>query len=227
MYWEETTQDGDNVVPDDVIDLVFGITCRSLPVDHAYSLSQAIHNVLPWFADEPVAGMHTIHVAESGNGWIRPDGPDAMLHPSRRTKLTLRLPKHRIEDAETLIGQELDIDGHALTVNKASIRTLSAITTIFSRYIVANDTESETHFMEQTIERLKALNIRPKKLLCGIERLIHTPDGDIKTRSLMLADLRFDESVMLQQVGMGGFRNMGCGIFIPHKDINQISEDLG
>lgn len=227
MYWTETEQQDNRNVSDDIVDLVFGISCRCLPVDHAYSLSRAIHGALPWFADEPGAGLHTIHVAESGNGWIRPEGPEAVLHPSRRTKLTLRLPKHRIADAESLAGQQLDVDGYSITVNKSTIRLLSTITTIFSRYIVSAETESEMQFMEHIIEQLQVLNIRPKKMLCGIERLIHTPDGDIKTRSLMLADLKFEESIALQQHGLGEHRRMGCGLFIPHKDINQISEDLG
>ena len=36
--------------PGDFVDAVFAISCRSLPVDHAYALSQAIRSALPWFA---------------------------------------------------------------------------------------------------------------------------------------------------------------------------------
>ena len=52
MYWQE---DDDRLTPkvsDDVVDLVFAIACKALPVDHAYSLSQAIRQILPWLADE-------------------------------------------------------------------------------------------------------------------------------------------------------------------------------
>ena len=68
MYWQE---DDDRLTPkvsDDVVDLVFAIACKALPVDHAYSLSQAIRQILPWLADEEGAGVHTIHVAETGVG---------------------------------------------------------------------------------------------------------------------------------------------------------------
>ena len=41
---------------------------------------------LPWMVDEPQAGIHLIHGAESGNGWIRPQEPDALLILSRRTR---------------------------------------------------------------------------------------------------------------------------------------------
>ena len=73
----------------DVLDAVFAIECRSLPVDHAYALSTAIQAALPWFAQEPQAGLHTVHGAASGAGWQRPEGEHAQLQLSRRTKLVL------------------------------------------------------------------------------------------------------------------------------------------
>ena len=139
MYWQETKENQRYTVPDDIVDVVYSIDCRALPVDHAYALSQAIQRALPWFTQEDDAGLHTIHVAESGNGWMRPEQADALLYLSRRTKLTLRLPKHRIEDAGKLTGQTLDIDGKPLRVEKSVVRSLSTITTLFSRYIVTRD----------------------------------------------------------------------------------------
>ena len=228
MYWQEERQDDNRTVPDDIVDIVYSITCRCLPVDHAYALSLAVHEHLPWFGSEEHAAMHTIHVAESGNGWQRPDEPDALLLPSRRTKLALRVPGHRIADAGMLVGRTLAIsDEYSINVNKALVRPLSDITTLFARYIVADGADSETQFVEKMVAQLRAMNVQPRKLLCGIEKQIHTPDGDIKTRSLMLADLDFDESIQLQQKGLGEHRRMGCGIFIPHKDIHQINENLG
>ncbi len=120
MYWQETKENDHYIVPDDVVDVVYNIQCRCLPVDHVWALSRAISAALPWFADEPEAGLHPIHVAESGNGWMRPDAPDALLQLSRRTKLMLRLPKHRTEDAGKLTGQTLDVGGNTMKVEKAT-----------------------------------------------------------------------------------------------------------
>jgi CRISPR-associated endoribonuclease Cas6 len=41
-------------------------------------------------------------------------------------------------------------------------------------------------------------------------------------RSLMLADLAVDESVKLQQQSLGTDRKLGCGLFVPHKDIREV-----
>ena len=106
MFWqEEKNESGRFVVPDDVVDVAFNIVCRSLPVDHAYALSQAIIQALPWFAEESGAGLHPIHVADSGNGWMRPENPSDLLYLSKRTKLVLRLPHARAQDAKALSGR--------------------------------------------------------------------------------------------------------------------------
>lgn len=223
MYWQESRDSENFVVPDDIVDMVYGIRCRSLPVDHAYALSQAIQAALPWFTGEERAGVHTIHVAESGNGWMRPDDPSALLHLSRRTKLVLRVPKSRIDDAGRLTGQTLDIQGNPLQIEKASVRSLSDLTTLFARYIVT-DGADENAFLQDAMKQLNDMGIRPKKMLCGIERVILTPQRSIRTRSLMLAELSVPESVRLQQQGLGTERKLGCGLFIPHKDIKELQQ---
>jgi len=227
MYWQVDQEDKDKPLSDDVLDVVFSIDCRSLPVDHAYALSQCVQKALPWFKQESLAGMHMIHVAESANGWMRPDGPDQVLHPSRRSKFILRVPKPHYEQTTSLVGQTFMIDGHALTLTKASSRKLSNITTQFARYVVSQHPETESEFIERIVSELKILQIEPKKLLCGIIRSIKMPQDELLTRSLLLADLSIAESVKLQQRGLGSHRYLGCGLFVPHKDVNQISEDLG
>ena len=226
MYWRETKENEHYTVPDDIVDVVYSIECRALPVDHAYALSQAIQRALPWFAQEESAGLHTIHVAESGNGWMRPEQADALLYLSRRTKLTLRLPKHRIDDAGKLTGQTLDINGKPLRVEKSVVRPLSTITTLFSRYIVTRDGTDEDVFLQDAMALFHKMGVYPNKMLCGMEHVIATPDRTIRARSLMLADLAVEESVKLQQQGLGTDRKLGCGLFIPHKDIREVKPVL-
>lgn len=221
MYWELEKPDEEFVVTDEVIDVVFATSCRCLPVDHAYALSQAIQRVLPWFGDE--AGMHPFLIAESGNGWMRPQNPIDLLYPSRRSKLILRVPQARVRDAERLSGQVLDVAGYALNVEKSSTRRLSAITTIFAHYVFAGDRDEQA-FMQDVLQELKGLGIRPKKMLPGKETIIGAPDEPIRARSLLLADLAREESLLLQQRGLGPLRHLGCGLFIPHKGISEVKQ---
>jgi CRISPR-associated protein Cas6 len=229
MFWEEEKDEhSPYVVPDDVVDLVYSINCRCLPLDHAYSLSAAMRGALPWIDEEPRAGIHLIHGAESGNGWMRPEDTDnALLHLSRRSRMTLRVPKHRIEDARALTGQSLDIDGHTLEVGPSRVKLFSTLPTQFARYVVVPDGishEDEAAFMAAAMEQLRSLDIKVRKMLCGLAHAIGHPGGDVYTRSLMLADLEVDAAVSLQQHGIGSHRKMGCGLFMPHKGIKAVHE---
>lgn len=229
MYWEDDKDENTPyVVPDDVVDLVYRIKCRTLPLDHAHSFSLAVREQLSWIDEEERAGIHLIHGAESGNGWMRPeDARHELLHLSHRARLSLRVPKHRIDDARELSGQTLDIDGHCLEVGKANVKLFSTLPTQFARYVVIPDGvehDDEEAFMAYAVEQLRAFDIKVRKLLCGRAHAIQQPDKDLHTRSLMLADLEVEEAVTLQQQGIGRHKTMGCGLFIPHKGIKAVHQ---
>lgn len=223
MFWQEEENDVDRfVVPEDIVDISFSIACKTLPVDHAHALSEAVKAALPWFGEEPQAGLHLIHVADSGNGWERPQGEDELLYLSRRTKLTLRVPQHRVEESQALTGQTLDVAGNTMEVGKSSIRLLSTSTTLYARYVAAASREqSEDEFIAELVAELKQAGLRFKKVLCGKENNIDTPDGPMVTRSLMVADLPLEDAVRLQEIGVGSHehKKMGCGLFIAHKAV--------
>jgi CRISPR-associated protein Cas6 len=218
MYWEEETNEEQYVVPDDVVDLLFKINCPTLPVDHAWDLSQAINEQLPWFSQQAGAGLHIIHGADSGNGWERPQGSEDLLHLSRRTRLTLRIPKHRIEEASTLSGKTLLISGHSMQIEEAKHRKLGMTSVVYSRYVVSSPGWSEDEFMSWAVAELKKQRLRFKKVLSGKTAEIATPDGPISTRTLMVANMPIEDAVALQEQGIGAHRTLGCGLFIPQKD---------
>ncbi len=204
---------------DEVLDAVFAIRCRSLPVDHAYALLQAVQGALPWFAGEPGAGLHTIHGAASGGGWMRPEGEHAVLQLSRRAKLALRLPGPRLDAAAAMTGRTLQVADSPLEVREMSARPLSRITTLFSRSVMLAGEADEAAFLAAAEDELATLGIKAARMLCGRVTPVSTPDGVLQTRSLMLAGLEPEQSLLLQRAGLGAERKLGCGVFIPHKDI--------
>ena len=160
MFWQEDEDKSlPYQIPDDVIDLNFAINCKTLPLDHAWALSQAILEHLPWLTDEG-AGIHNIHVAESNNGWMRPadDEAGALLYPSRRTKMTLRIPSTKLEQSKELIGKVLLIDGHELTVGKPKKKELTNDSVIFSRHVLSNIDESENDFLSRIAQEIKQIS---------------------------------------------------------------------
>jgi CRISPR-associated protein Cas6 len=217
MFWQEDTSEEQFTVPENVIDLMFGIHCPTLPVDHAWALHTAINEILPWFAGEPLAGLHIIHGADSGNGWERPQGADDLLYLSRRTRLGLRLPRQRLDDAEALVGQTLDVSGHSLEIRQPKRRLLGMTNVLYSRYVVSDAGWDEDRFMAWTVDELKGMRLGFKKVLCGKTNTLFTPGGPVHTRSLMVANLSYEDAVYLQEQGLGPMRTMGCGLFSPQK----------
>jgi CRISPR-associated protein Cas6 len=207
---------------DDVLDAVFAIECRSLPVDHAYALSAAIQAALPWFADEPQAGLHTVHGAASGAGWVRPEGEDAVLQLSRRTRLVLRLPGHRVADAAALTGRALDVAGSPMRVGRLVPRPLQRIASLFSRSVIFEGAADEAAFVAAANEGLRALGVEASTMLCGRDVTLATPEGVFRTRSLMLTVATPAQSLDLQRHGLGEAHKLGCGVFIPHKDVGDL-----
>jgi CRISPR-associated protein Cas6 len=228
MFWQEDDKPQGFAVSDEIVDLVFDIQCRELPVDHAHDLAQALGALLPQLGQEGRLGVHTVHLAGSQNGWERPDprlGQRLIL--SRRTKLTLRVPKEDLQQVrDTLNGAELDIAGYSMKIGKSKEKKLSSQGTIFSRYVVLEPGEDkdENAFLGRIVSHLAERGIRVKKALCGMTTVVTGPGGPIQTRSIMIADLRAEESVRLQQEGIGPMRHMGCGIFIPHKGIDAVKK---
>lgn len=228
MFWQDDEKPRGYEVPDDIVDLVFDIQCRELPVDHQRDLSYALCAHVPELADDNPLAVHSIHLAGSQNGWERPDpelGQRLIL--SRRTKLILRVTADaRDRIAERLDGVELDVGGCAMRVGRSKTKKLSSQGTVFSRYVVLEPGEDtdETAFMQRIVSQLAERGIRVRKALSGKTTELQGPEGPILTRSLMIADLAADESVRLQQEGLGPLRHMGCGIFIPHKGIEAVKK---
>ena len=222
MLWEED-EHKEYVVPEDVVDVRYRIHCKMLPTTHAWELKQQVCEALPWFEAEAATAIHQIHGAASGNGWERP--PDGeLIHLSRRSQMILRVPQHRVEDALMLVGTDLDIAGYPLGVGAANVKALVPISTVFARYVVVPDALDENGFMSWVVERLQERGIRIRKMLCGKSHQVTSPEGDLETRSVMLADLQKPESIALQEQGVGPGRHLGCGVFIPHKGIRAVDD---
>ena len=226
MFWQE---DEDKSLPyqtpDDIVDVLFSLRCKQLPLDHAWALQEAIFEKISGAEKVPLA-IHHIHVAESSNGWNRPDDTqETLLYPSKRTKLIIRTHKDHLETLSKLCESELSIAGYPLGIGKLKTRMLTNSSVVFSRHVVClSETEQENAFLERNaIEINNLTGINCKKMMCGKSHQINTPDGPIHTRHLMIADLDSEPSIKLQQSGLGSHHSLGCGIFLPHKGIKSLN----
>ena len=205
------------------IDVAFRLSGAWLPVDHASALRSAVVKVLPWLEDEPGAGIHSIHGAASGNGWERPGSePGDTIVLSRRTRLVLRVPIGRAGETAALCGRRLDIGGCGLATGTRQVRALHPAGTVFARYVVDEEGADEERFVERVASELEGRSVAARKLLCGRSHRIESAGTAYLARSLLIADLDPRESLAMQCRGLGPGRLLGCGLFVPHKDIGPV-----
>ncbi|MBE8190571.1 MAG: type I-MYXAN CRISPR-associated protein Cas6/Cmx6 [Candidatus Thioglobus sp.] len=203
-----------------IVDAVFNISAKILPIDHAYLLSEALLQHLPWLP-EVNAGVHDISVAD-GNGW-KQDHKSGFYYPSKRSKLSIRIPKKRLGEMQLLIGKTLDLGEYKIQIIKSlEPKKMSEMQIVFAKYVVCGEDLSEDEFLQKSYQQLQTLGINPKKMLAGLKREIKTADKILHTRSLMVADLSKSESVKLQEQGIGSHRLLGCGLFVPQKGIDRV-----
>ena len=111
-------------------------------------------------------------------------------------------------------------------IKQAAVRPMSTITTLLCRHLAADENfNDENLLLEWVAQRLEALEIAPRKMMCGVEHVIQHPEGPIHARSIMLADLDIEESLIVQNNGLGPHRTIGCGLFIPQRHINDLREE--
>lgn len=222
MFWQEEIVEENFSVPDTVQDCVFGIDASPLPVDHLNLVANALLKHLPWL-NEVNASIHDLSIS-SGNGWEKPQNPDDLFYLSKRSKLTIRLTKERLKDADILLGKVLKCGDYEIKIRKRyPNKKLSDSSIIFAKYIPSKTHELEEEFLNYIYQSLQKMNITPKKMMAGLKHTLTTNNGIITTRSLMLADLSKKDSYQLQAYGLGDYHLLGCGLFMPQKGINLVA----
>lgn len=226
MFWNEDKKTEQFEISDDVVDVFYNVKCKCLPLEHMQALSESLYTVLPWLEHEILAGILPIAGSESGNGWERSSDPDELIYLSRRQKMMMRLPKERLSEAESLVGKTINVAGYELEFGKSAVKKLSDLPTAFCRSIMIEERMEENDFLQWAFDELKLMDIPVQKMMAGKERVIMLNNENERiTRSLMVAELKQAESVRLQQHGIGEGRKLGCGIFMPQKDIKAVNSD--
>lgn len=193
-------------------DAQFDLTGHELLEDHGQILFDALSARLPWLATTANAGILAIHGAPSGHG---------TLVINRRARLVLRLPIPLLEDARALSGLGLDLGCGPIHVGGLKVKPLLPFNYLYSPFVDLG-TVDEGQFLDQARAWLEQAGIQAG-LIPGKQRRMHTPDGDVGGYSLMLHDISLAHSITVQELGMGGNRLKGCGIFVPHKSIKEVA----
>ena len=196
-------------------DVQFDLSAGEIPADHGVGLFEQLSRHLPWLGETAGAGVHPVHGA--------PTGCNDNLVINRRVKLTLRLPVDRLADAEALVGAVLEAGAGPIKVGPLKMRPLLPYATLYSHFVIMASAD-EAQFLAEARAELDAMGVRCG-LIPGRRRRMHVGDGEVEGYSLMLHDLSLQDSIRIQERGLGRYRIYGCGIFIPHKSIKEVVID--
>ena len=222
MFWREPgEQEEEYRVPDDIFDLVFRLRGKTLDIDHAHALAEALQQHLDAETCSRI-GVHGVRLADSGNGWNRPEQIDAELPLSRRSRLAIRVHRDDCDTVRRISSRTLQVGRQPVEVGDSSVRLLSSMSTMYARAICCDEEQSEEAFLQQVAADLAQMGIEVSKMICGKSGRIRIGDETIFTRALLVADLKPEQAVRLQQQGIGGERMLGCGLFVPHKGIDAV-----
>jgi CRISPR-associated protein Cas6 len=190
------------------LDYAFTVAGGVIERDYPLGLYRALTAVLPWLADEPLAGVHPMRGLTPCPGGLIVGG---------RTRMTLRIPEHRAVDCAALQGANLSL-ATPLHIGRASRRELLPYPVLHSRLVVTGSSE-EAEFATDAEAELAALGI-DCDIIVGRQGELRLDERLLLVGySLMLHGLSSDDSLRAQEHGIGKERKLGCGLFVPHKSV--------
>lgn len=206
-----------------VVDVSFSIQGTTIPVDHGYRLFSAISHMLPDLHADDQIGVHHVPGTLNGNRM-------QLITPASR--LTIRLPSERIGEILSLAGKTLTIGEYKLRVGIPNTRALIPKARLYSRLVIIKGFVDPEAFLEAVKRQLAALAVQGKPYLVSqpeveqknlgkslgthspfLRRTMRIRDKEIVGFAVGVEELTAEESILVQEQGLGGRRRFGCGIF--------------
>ena len=195
-----------------VVDLYFHIQAKEIAVDHGYALYGAISHILEtrgkdedkWLHTADNVGLLPIRGHYAGKG---------KLLLGQHAQLGLRLPVGLIPKVLPLAGKRLDVNGDVLRVGVSTTSALIPAPVLYAHIVTTKNGKDEARFDAEIQRQLDALAIKGKPAR-GPRRIMTIKDKKVVGYSLLVSELTAEESIRLQEQGLGGRRKMGCGVFV-------------
>ena len=131
----------------------------------------------------------------------------------QHARFGLRLPVNLIPKVLRLAGKRLDVDGEALRVGVSTTAALIPAPVLYAHIVTTKNGEDESRFDAEIQRQLDTLNIKGKPAR-GARRIVTIKDKKVVGYSLLVSELTAEESIRLQEQGLGGRRKMGCGVLV-------------
>ena len=198
------------------VDLAFSIVCpHALPANHGYLLYSAVSRVLPEAHRADGFGIHPIRGRQLGG---------RTLQLTEHSRLVIRTDAEQIAQFLPLAGKPLQLLDRTLRVGVPQVRSLVPAAALRSRLVTIKLPDAVTQPSDAAAEAFRAAAVRQianlgvsteARLSLGKRRTLRIKDKEVVGYEVVLEGLTAEESLSLQEHGLGGRRHFGCGIFVP------------
>lgn len=202
-----------------VIDLTFDLQGKSIPLDYGYALFGAISGIVPSIHGDRRIGVHPIRGIKAERGSL------ALVPQSR---LRLRMPSEEIGTYLPLAGARLDLGGATIRVGLPRAEPLVSSAKLSSRLVtIGRGLTTPEPFLESLRRQLDAMGVAgtlglPSKPdpnvegnLIPLRRILRVKAAKMVGFAVAVSGLTAEESLILQEAGLGSRRRMGCGVMVP------------
>jgi CRISPR-associated protein Cas6 len=200
------------------VDLAFSlVSTHAVPADHGYLLYSAVSRMLPEAHQADGYGIHPIRGRQLGG---------RTLQLTEQSRLVIRVDAGQIARFLPLAGKPLQLLDRTLWIGVPQVRTLVPATTLRSRLVtiklpdtVSQPPEAAAECFQAAVRRqLGELGVSAEaQVSLGKRRTLRIKDKEVFGYEVLLEGLTAEESIVVQEHGLGGRRRFGCGVFVPNR----------
>ncbi len=198
------------------VELSFGVVGQTLPADHGYGLYSAIAHLAPQIHQQDGLSILTIAGIPDKQGQI---------FLTERSHLRIRLPYECMPTIYHLAGKRLTIGGHSIQLGIPQIFMLRPAERLRARIVIIKNYQEPESFLQAAKLQLADLGVMGEVILpLNTEGKADRKTIKIKTYTVVgfgleVSGLSEEDSIKLQVSGLGGKHRMGCGVFMPMKEV--------
>jgi CRISPR-associated protein Cas6 len=200
-----------------MLDVAFWVRGDLLPGEHHYLLLGALSDAVPEFHVEGAElRFAPINGEREGKGTIR---------VSDRSRLRVRLPVDRIALILPLAGRTIRVGDHPITLGTPTVAPLTPAPTVAARTVTFKNSTEPERFLAVARQKLDELGVAGEPGIPLIRegervgeprrKVLRIKGRRIVGFALQVEGLSAEESLLLQEKGLGGRCRMGCGFFLP------------
>ncbi|BAY33504.1 CRISPR-associated protein, Cas6-related [Nostoc carneum NIES-2107] len=202
---------------EEYVDLTFKLRGAPIPLDNGYVIYSALSRICPILHELESIGIHPIAGIPTRNN---------LLELTAQSRLKIRIHHQQIPLIYPyLAGQAFHIGQNSYQLDIPDYKPLISSESVYSRLVIITGFQDSTNFIEAVQRQLDNKGIQGK-----IEFLTRQ-DGTPQKRQLTInqkgkqfkvrgfgikiSSLTPEDSLTLQEQGIGGKRKMMCGILVP------------